>query len=380
MFKVTMVKRSPAGARVMKIEHKGKTILTMQRVLTSTEMNYNSDLKSAKIPIPNYEDSDFFEYRKFYNLEQLRKLYTGDGKLFLTHKKELSPYVSKNKDRIKIFRPKINFAETLFWKDILALIDLAQHVGFDIISIPDSFYFTPEKYSSMMLKAKEYVLETSKLGFGNIEIMPTVHALNRYEYFKEKLKINKNSKFNFICIENGYYPSSYPHYSFLREFSSKAKNICIYGSNTPRLHRKDWRTSGVHLYTAFGQDLIAQEMIMPFLSNKKKINVHDDPKSIIKFFDPSQDALIKRGEYNDKYGEVLIFDSPYCHGETMSSFMNKYDNQMLRKITKIVEFGESSKTLIKERDSVLVGNYKSVMLKKGVIGELIKSLSQKTLV
>ena len=119
---------------------------------------------------------------------------------------------------------------------------------------------------------------------------------------------------------------------------------------------------------------------MPFLSNKKKINVHDDPKSIIKFFDPSQDAFIKRGEYNDKYGEVLIFNSPYCSGETVTSFMNKYNNQMIRKITKIIEFGESSKTLIKEREAVLVGNYENVMEKKGVIGNLIKSLSQKTLV
>ncbi len=380
MFKVEMFKRSPAGARVMKIHYQDKIILTMQRVLTSTELNYNSALRAAKIPVPEYKESDFFEYRKFYKIEQLRKLYLGDGKLFQTHKKELRPYVLKNQSKIKIFRPIIDFGEVVTWKDVLALIDLAQHTGFDIIAIPDSFYFNVEKFTSIILKAKEYASETAKMKFGDIEIMPSINVLNRINYFREKLMVTKKSKFNFVCIENGYYLTSYPHYYFLREFSGSAKNLCIYGSNAPRLHRRNWKTSGVHLYTAFGQDLISQGIPKPFISREGKESVHDNPKSWIKLFDPKQDALIKRGEYNEKYGETLIFDSPYCHGETLTSFMNKYNNQMLGKIAKIVEFGESSKTLLKERDAVLIGNYRATMEKKGVIGQLIRSLNQKVLV
>ena len=47
MFKVELVKRSSAGARVMKIIWDNKTVLTMQRAVTSTEFNYNSALRSA---------------------------------------------------------------------------------------------------------------------------------------------------------------------------------------------------------------------------------------------------------------------------------------------------------------------------------------------
>ena len=76
----------------------------------------------------------------------------------------------------------------------------------------------------------------------------------------------------------------------------------------------------------------------------------------------------------------MIYASAYCHGETLTSFINKYNNQMLAKIMKIVEFAESAKTLMQERDAILGGNYAELMEKKGTIGKLIKNLSQKVLV
>ena len=380
MFKIELVKRSSAGARVMKIVWGEKTILTLQRAVTSTEMNYNSSLRSAKIPVPNYNETDFFEYRKFYDLIKLRGLYQGDSKLFATHKKELRPRALNNNGKIRIFRPIINFDAKLNIKDVMALIDLASHAGFEIITIPDSFYLPTEEYASLMLKAVEYSKEMAKLGFELVEIMPTINVMNRIGYFKEKLDFTKTAGFNFINIENGYYPTYYAHYSALRDFSRKANNICIYGSNTPRIHRADWRTAGVHLYAAFGQDIISQGIQAPFISKEGKESVHDDPKSKIKFFIPSQDALIKRSEYNQLYGEKMIYASAYCHGETLTSFINKYNNQMIAKIMKIVEFAESAKTLMQERDAILGGNYAELMEKKGTIGKLIKNLSQKVLV
>jgi len=380
MFKINLVKKSPAGARVMKIEYNGKNILTMQRVLTSTEINYNTELRKAKIPTPNYSEQDFFEYRKNYTLINLRKLHKGNGSLFQTHLKELRPYVKINRDKIKVFRPVMKFDESPSWSDIIALIDLASHVGFDLIALPDSFYFKPSKYAELILKAREYAKELFNLGIPWVEIMPTINVFNKIEFYKEKLEIVKNLKFNFVNIENGYYPKHYPHYSFLRKFAAKAKNMCIYGSNAPRLHKANWKTSGIHLYVVFGQDIISQGIPEPFISKEGKKSVHDDPKSRFRFFDREQDALIKRGEYNLRYGEELIFSSPYCHGETLTSFMNKYNNQMLKIVMKIIEFGESAKTLSQEKDAVLGGNYEYEMQRKGVIWNLIKSLSQKTLV
>lgn len=380
MFKVSLVNRSPAGARVMKVEYQGKIVLTMQRALTSTEINYNTDLKKAKIPTPDYSEPDFFEYRKGYTLSNLRKLHKGNGNLFQVHLKELRPYVILNQEKIKVFRPVIDFNELLSWNDITALIDLASHAGFDIIALPDSFYFKPEKYAELIMKSREYTKELFRLGVTWIEIMPTVNVFNKIDSYKEKLEIIRNSKFNFVNIENGYYPNHYPHYSFLRNFSAKAKALCIYGSNAPRLHKANWKTSGIHLYVAFGQDIIAQGIPEPFLSKEGKKSVYDDPKSKFRFFDREEDSLIKRGEYNSKYGEKLIYNSPYCHGESLTSFIDKYNNQMLKIIMKIVEFGESSKTLLQERDAVVGGNYDYEMEKKGVIWNLIKALNQKTLI
>ena len=53
---------------------------------------------------------------------------------------------------------------------------------------------------------------------------------------------------------------------------------------------------------------------------------------------------------------------------------------MLKVIMKIIEFGESSKTLVQERDAVIGGNYEYEMQRKGIIWNLIEGLNQKTLI
>jgi len=124
--------------------------------------------------------------------------------------------------------------------------------------------------------------------------------------------------------------------------------------------------------------ILSQGNKKPFISKPSKKSVHDDPKSKFRFFDGNEDSLIKRGEYTEKYGEQLIYDNLlYCEGETITSLMNKYDNQMLAKIMKVMEFYASSKTLSQERDAVLKEEYKELMKEKGKIGLLINSLNQK---
>lgn len=380
MIQVKLKEISPAGARVMNVKTKKDSFLTMHRVLTSTEMNYNSPIKSAKIPIPKYLDTKIFEFRKFYTSDKIKTLYQGDKPVFLTHKKELRPSVIQNNDKLTIFRPITDFSQTLNWKDLRALIDLASHSGFNMIAIPDSFYVGGNGYEEMVKKIEKHIQGMIEIGFDKLEVMYSVDVRNKFENFKKKLELIKNKDKSFVNIENDYYLKYYSNYSTLMDFSKEAEKICIYGSNIPRFHRAGWRISGVNLYASFGQDIVSQGTKQPFISHEGKKSVHDDPKSKVRFFDESEDALIKRGEYNDKYGEELIYDSlPYCQGESVTSLINKYDNQMLFKIMKIIEFYASSKALSNEGKAVIKQEYPELMKRKGDIWNLIQSGSQRIL-
>ncbi len=381
MFEAKLIELSNAGARAVRLRRMGGlSILTMQRAVTSTEANYEDYLLSSRLPAPAYNDSSVAEYRKFYTPERINGLHSGGNENFIRDRRELRPFALRNQDRIKIFRPIVSPEVILSWNNVRALIELGVHSNYDVIIIPDSFSQGDSEYAKIVLKARKYCEdEISRVGLGNIEAVPSAGVYNDLELFKAKVKFAAKEGFPLLNIDNRYYPSHYPQYSFLKDFSAKAENICIYGSNVPRLHRANWRTSGIHLYSAFGQDILSQEIRPSFLPEGKR-NVHDDPKRKFRLFDPNEDALIKRGEYNTKYGEELIYnDNPYCTGETLTSMYNKHNNQLLAKVLKVIEFMESTKTLSSERNAVITNEYQEIMRNKGEIGRFIAKLGQRTL-
>jgi hypothetical protein len=375
---VKQIGYSDIGARVVRIRGNGDSITANQRALVNGEFKHNLDFKAAKLPIPSYKDNQVFEFRHFYTKTDIMRFYSRDNNYFTKQAMLMKPFFSNN-SVMNVFRPVLRDSYVaLTKKDYTALIDLGCYCGADAVALPPYMSGNMSAFKKITKVVEEHSPLDLKKG-RTFRVMAPISALEKPSIIKKKLKIINNQGFEFLHVENDNLHNCWTFYSRLRNFL-KDKDICAYGSNTPKFINPDWRTAMHHVYSFLGFNIISPQFRVPFLS-KGYWNAHDKPKSAIKLFDPNTNGFIKRGEFNERYGESLenYQNIPFCTGKNLTEFFDNFDNQTLTKIGKVIEIIKSQEALKAESQAIVCGEFRDLMLGKECMNPWVSKVTQSVL-
>ena len=378
MIKAKIKETHKLGSRVISIQSRKLNTLSMQRVLTVTEENHTTALKEAKLPIPVFPH-DIFEMRREFPLEKLNDMLKKTSS-FQSTVKQVRPFATRNQTRLSVFRPIVGSINPITWAQTRAALEVGIFGGYDVIAVPDHHFASIQEYKQYVSKSREHVYDASTSRKGSFECMPTVSITNnRLDELKAKLKFFRDSGINAINVENSDFMKYYPHYNAIREFS-KNNDVMIYGSEVKRSWVKT-NASLMHIYPFFGIDFVALNRPQkPFLAKEGQRSVHDQPKSRAKLYDPTTDGILSRGEYSLIHGENLQSNHfPLLAHESLTTTFDRFDNQLLMKITKLHESVECFYEMQRERDAVLNGDYREIMQQKKCVAPVVNMVQQQIL-
>ena len=379
MIKAKIKETHKLGSRVISIQSRKLNILSMQRALTVTEENYTTALKEAKLPAPVFPHN-IFEMRREFSLEKLDDMLKKTSS-FQSVVKQVRPVATRNQTRLSVFRPIVSSINPITWAQTRAALEVGIFGGYDVIAVPDHHFASIQAYKQYVSKSREHIYDASTSMKRSFECMPTVSITNnRLDELKAKLKLFGDLGINAINVENSDFMTYYPHYNAIREFS-KDNDVLIYGSEVKRSWEKT-NASLMHIYPFFGIDVVALKRPpqKAFLANEGQRSVHDRPKSRAKLYDPTTDGILSRGEYNLIHGENLQSNHfPLLAQESLTTTFDRFDNQLLMKITKLHESVECFYEMQRERDAVLNGDYREIMRQKKCVAPVVNMLQQQTL-
>ncbi len=375
----TKIKETNAvGSRIVSIRSKKLSILGMERALTSTELNYTTALKEAGLP-PLAFPNKVFEMRREFTAKMLSDMLKRKGE-FLKIVRQVRPLAMHNPQRINIFRSIVKSVKPLDWPEVRAAFEVGIFGGYDVITVPDFHFTDMQSFGSYIAKSRDHIYDAATRLKGDFECMPTLTiANNRWDELKDKINILKDLGITAINIENADFYDHYSHYNTIRDFA-KENDVLLYGSEVKRIWSKN-KASLMHIYPFFGIDIVA--LARPpksFLAEEGQRSVHDVPKSRAKLYDPSTDGVLSRGEYSLLYNDQLKADNfPLLTNQTVTSAFNRFDNQLLMKVTKLHETVECWHELRREGDAIINGDYEMLMKKKKCIAPVLAMVKQRTL-
>ncbi|MBI1972836.1 hypothetical protein HYS50_02420 [Candidatus Woesearchaeota archaeon] len=354
MIKINELKITDNGLRVAFIKTNRGSMVGRQRGLTVTEARHLSLLKDHKLPPVNFEH-EFFEARKLYTEERTKDILSSP-RSFQREVKALRPVQRSHEKLYCFFRPVLSngFSPTVNIKKIF--IDEAMFANYDGVVIPDAFEEDTKTFEKNLSQCRDYAEKDAVTrDKKQIDVIPQVTVFNKLDTFRKKLQLVKDMGFSSINILNGDVLKYYPQYTHLKEAFSGKTEIVIIGSQVPRkVTIGEYKISGPHYYSLFGQDVQLLEFKKPFLSDEDQKTPLHKKKINILLYDRKTNEVLSRGGYGKYHMEQLQFtNNPYTNGETLTSLFNKYQPHVLTSVSKIIEAVDGHAEMIMERDKIL---------------------------
>jgi len=320
MFKIKKVQvktEDEFGGRIVEIETTKGNIRTPERVVTSTEAGYKS-----QVGCDDAYANKIFEIIGIYNEDSVKRLYSKNGN-FGERKRNINAKVRQFEDAITKYyiQPQWSRRDLVFTdKDLKFLVELEMQSKVDMVALPDSSINTkPEVFEKNMLSLAKLVRSDNEAG----EPVPVLDMATEPDIFKQKFKtiLDNNGTFSVVNIVGRSMEAYAPNYGTV--WDNRDKDIWIIASGVNRFLQRDWTTAQMHLLLRHGVDTCAR------LTQQVPIEIQPKDIENIKRFDAQTLGILKLREHERRYGNELNCECTACEDKNLDEFIREYKvNQM----------------------------------------------------
>ena len=377
------------GIRYGSFKFNGGRTFTNQKAKSSTDLNYLPEINKFDQSKISYPGSLLVAHKKI----DVEKLIHKDSQYYAEKIKELKVYSTKCKEDYKVCKPilgvyklkkfynsltkqrefKKKFYSLSMFPDLIngktdfitkVLVDLALDSGYDALS---------NSYKFQAFKAQEFVSDTKvaikerdnlvSMGLREIDILPEVLlSAKSNKEFEQAVKFvyGDNSNFNSLDFSYASRIRNKYNYDSIIDLNRKNENIMNILSNVShrKMPEKGFNLAPAHYYPVYKFDVIVKGMPASFLSEEQPA---------IKFFEketlgiiPEEKKIVLSPDFNTSFPLLSTKD----FGERQEFLKKAKKANMLRALSKSMEFFDSQEELAYSRDYVADDSFRDYLGEK----------------